>query len=147
MKFPQSNFFFLTMGRNYPRAEGFQKYVAQWGPVGANFPSPIDTWGFSLKEDSLCYLTPYFPLYFLSVSMWGKVKVAQSCPTLCNPMDYAVHGILQAWRLELFPSPGDLPNTGIEPRSPKLQVFFTSWAAREALSKPKKENVGRSTFS
>ena len=26
-----------------------------------------------------------------------KVKVAQSCPTLCNPMDYAVvYGILQA---------------------------------------------------
>ena len=25
-----------------------------------------------------------------------KVKVPQSCPTLCNPMDYAVHGILQA---------------------------------------------------
>ena len=23
-----------------------------------------------------------------------KVKVAQSCPTLCNPMDYAVRGIL-----------------------------------------------------
>jgi len=25
-----------------------------------------------------------------------KVKVAQSCPTVCNPMDYGVHGILQA---------------------------------------------------
>ena len=23
-----------------------------------------------------------------------KVKVTQSCPTLCNPMDYTVHGIL-----------------------------------------------------
>ena len=29
-----------------------------------------------------------------------KVKVAQSCPTLCDPMDYAVHGILQARILE-----------------------------------------------
>ena len=29
-----------------------------------------------------------------------KVKVAQSCPTLCNPMDYTVHGILQARILE-----------------------------------------------
>ena len=26
----------------------------------------------------------------------SEVKVAQSCLTLCNPMDYAVHGILQA---------------------------------------------------
>ena len=25
-----------------------------------------------------------------------KVKVAQSCPILCDPMDYTVHGILQA---------------------------------------------------
>ena len=28
------------------------------------------------------------------------VKVAQSCLTLCNPMDYTVHGILQAIILE-----------------------------------------------
>ena len=24
------------------------------------------------------------------------MKVTQSCPTLCDPMDYTVHGILQA---------------------------------------------------
>ena len=30
----------------------------------------------------------------------NKVKVAQSCPTLCNPMDYTVHGIPQAKILE-----------------------------------------------
>ena len=29
-----------------------------------------------------------------------KVKVAQSCWTLCNPMEYRVHGILQARILE-----------------------------------------------
>ena len=29
-----------------------------------------------------------------------KVKVAQLCPTLCNPMDYIVHGILQTRILE-----------------------------------------------
>ena len=29
-----------------------------------------------------------------------KVKVAQSCPTLCDPMDYRLHGILQARILE-----------------------------------------------
>ena len=29
-----------------------------------------------------------------------KVKVAQSCPTLCDTMDYTVHGILQARILE-----------------------------------------------
>ena len=54
--------------------------------------------------------------------------VAQLCLTPCNPMDCSppgssVHGILQARILEwiAFPS-GDLPNPGIEPRSPALQV-------------------------
>ena len=52
------------------------------------------------------------------------MKVAQSCPTLCNPRAYTVHGILQARILEwvAFPSPGDLPNPGIEPRPPTLQA-------------------------
>ena len=93
-----------------------------------------------------------------------KVKVAQSCPTLCNPMEYTVHGILQArilewvafpfsrgssqprdrtqvsciagrffttratreaqeyWSGYTVPSPVDLPDPGIEPGSPALQV-------------------------
>ena len=29
-----------------------------------------------------------------------QVKVAQSCPTLCDPLDYTAHGILQARILE-----------------------------------------------
>ena len=32
--------------------------------------------------------------------LYVKVKVTQSCLTLCNPMDYTVHGILQATILE-----------------------------------------------
>ena len=51
-----------------------------------------------------------------------KVKVAQSCPTLCDSMDYTVHGILQPRLLEWVLSPGDRPNPGIKPRSPALQV-------------------------
>ena len=30
----------------------------------------------------------------------GEVKVTQSCPTLCDPMVYTIHGILQARMLE-----------------------------------------------
>ena len=59
----------------------------------------------------------------------SKNEVVQSCPTLCNPMDCGlpgslVHGIFQARVLEWlpFPSPGDLPDAGIEPRSPTLQA-------------------------
>ena len=53
-----------------------------------------------------------------------EVKVAQSCPTLCDPMYYTVHGILQARILEwiAFPFSKVLPNPGIEPRSPALQA-------------------------
>ena len=62
-------------------------------------------------------------------------KVAQSCLTLCNPMDYRVHGILQARILEwvAFPfSSGSSPprnSTGI---SCIAGGFFTNWAVREA---------------
>ena len=36
------------------------------------------------------------------MTLWPslKVKVAQSCPTLCDPMDYTVRGSLQARILE-----------------------------------------------
>ena len=39
-------------------------------------------------------------------------------------MNYPVHGILQARILEwvAIPSPGDLPNLGIKPRSPTLEA-------------------------
>ena len=43
-----------------------------------------------------------------------KVKVAQSCPTFCDPIDFTDHEILQAWILEwvAFPFSRDLPNPG-----------------------------------
>ena len=36
---------------------------------------------------------------------WNEVKVTQTCPTLCNPIDYTVQGTLQSGILEwvLFP--------------------------------------------
>ena len=53
-----------------------------------------------------------------------EVKVTQSCPSLCNPVDYTVHGILLVRILDWvgFPSPRELPNPGVEPRSPALQA-------------------------
>ena len=42
------------------------------------------------------------------------------------PPGSSVHGILQTkilnWRGQSFPSPGDLPHSGIKPRSPALQA-------------------------
>ena len=56
-------------------------------------------------------------------------------------MDYTVHGILQARILEwvAFPSPGDLPNPGIEPRFPTLQMDSLP---AEPPGKPKNTGVG-----
>ena len=53
------------------------------------------------------------------------MKAAQLCPTLCDPIDYTAHRILQARILEwvaIPTSPGDLFNPGITPRSPALQA-------------------------
>ena len=54
---------------------------------------------------------------------------AQLLPTLfdpmgCGPADSSVHGISQARIVEwvAFPPPGNLPDPGIEPTSPVLQV-------------------------
>ena len=71
----------------------------------------------------------YFRISDAQPSTWHLVLAAQSCPTLCNPMDYSppgssVHGILQGRILEAlpFPSPGDLPDLGTEPSSSALQT-------------------------
>ena len=56
--------------------------------------------------------------------------VAQSCLTLCDPMDCSLPGPLSMGfsRQEYcglpFPIPGDLPDPGIEPGSPALHEDF-----------------------
>ena len=56
---------------------------------------------------------------------------AQLCPTLCEPVDYALQAPLsvgfprqESWSALLFPSPGDLPDPGMEPTSPPLAGGF-----------------------
>ena len=63
------------------------------------------------------------------------MKVAQSCLTLRFPMDYTVHGILQARILEWVAFP--FSRVSSQPRD-QTQIshiadgIFTSWATREA---------------
>ena len=65
----------------------------------------------------------------------SKVNVTKLCPTLCNPVGYTVHGMLQARILEWGAFPFSRESS--QPRDP-IQVshiaggFFTSWASREA---------------
>ena len=69
------------------------------------------------------------------IMKWSEVKVTQSCPNLCDPMDYTVHRILQFRILEWVAFPFSRGSS--QPRDP-TQVshiaggFFTSWATREA---------------
>ena len=54
----------------------------------------------------LCWFLPYSNVNHPRVYICPlpldpvKVKVPQSCPTLCDPVDFTVHGILQARILE-----------------------------------------------
>ena len=64
----------------------------------------------------------------------GSSLVAKSCLTLATPWTVAHHAPLsmgfpkqECWSGLPFPSPGDLPNPGIEPPSPALAgKFFTT---------------------
>ena len=84
-----------------------------------------------------------YPFFNICNFFAKKVKDAQSCPTLCDSMDCIVHGILQAKILESFTSPGDLPNPGIEPRSPTLQADSLPGKPQ---GQPKNTEVGSLSF-
>ena len=68
----------------------------------------------------------------------SEVKVAQSCLTLCHPMDYTALWILQARIVEWVAFP--FSRVSAQPRG-RTQVsltagrFFTSWATREVPGK------------
>ena len=70
------------------------------------------------------------------------MKVAQLCATLRDPMDYTVHGILQARKLELSSLSllqGIFPTQGLNPGLPTLQVDSLP---AEPQGKPKNTGAG-----
>ena len=84
-------------------------------------------------------ISRYYQLWCLCV--FECVKVTQSCPTLWDPMDYTVHGILQARILGWVAI--SLCGGSSQPRdrtqvSRIAGVSFTSWAT----GKPKNTGVG-----
>ena len=84
-----------------------------------------------------------------SLTRFGGDLVSKSCPTLGTPWTVAHQAPLsmgfsrqECWNVT-FPSPGDIPDPGIEPRSPALQAdsciagrFFTDGATTELREKP-----------
>ena len=81
-----------------------------------------------------------YTVYMMMIVRKGKWW-SQSCATLCNPMDYTVHAVLQSRILDwvVFPSPGDLLNPGIKPRPPALRAYYLP---AEPQLKPKNTAVG-----
>ena len=82
--------------------------------------------------------------------MESESEVAQSCPTLCNPWTVAHQASpsmgfsrQEYWSGLPFPSPGDLPNPGIELRSPALRADSL---LAEPQGKPKNTGVGSSSL-
>ena len=74
-------------------------------------------------------------LSILYTAAVAAAKLLQSCPTVCDPMDYTVDGILQARILEwgAFPfSRGSSQPRDWTQVSHIAGGFFTSWATREA---------------
>ena len=64
-----------------------------------------------------------------------KVKLAQSCLTLCDPMDYTSHRILQARILEWVAFPFSRGSSRLRNQTRVSCIsggFFTNWAIRKA---------------
>ena len=74
--------------------------------------------------------------HYISVVWKVKVKVTRLCPTLCDPMKFSRPEYWSGWP---SPSPEDLPNPAIEPRSPTLQA---DPLPNEPQRKFKKTDVG-----
>ena len=117
--------------------------------LNPDFVDSIEIWACILKSD---YLGSNQALPFICVALgkWINLSTcvvivhAQTCPTLCDPMDCSPPSFSVLWdfsRLEhwsglLFPPPGDLPDPGIEPRSAATPALQADSFPTAPLGKP-----------
>ena len=89
-----------------------------------------------LLEDNCKALSCVWGIWLFSSLSW-KVKVAQLCPTLFDPTDYTVYGILLATVLKwvAFPFRGSSQPRDWTQVACVAGRFFTSWATQDAQSK------------
>ena len=96
------------------------------------------------SRNNICFEAWEIGVQTLALSF--TILVTQSCPTLSNHMDCSlsgssVHGDSpEYWTALPCSPPGDLPNSGIEPRSPALQADSLQ---SEPPRKPINTGVGR----
>ena len=84
---------------------------------------------FNFGHSNWCVVVSHccFNFYFPDYLGCGGGLVAKSCPTLAMPYQAPLSmgfSRQEYWSGLPFPSPGDLPNPGIEPRSPAFQADF-----------------------
>ena len=110
-------------------------------------------WEGSLGENGWVYMYGWIPL----LSTWNyhnilnqlcevKVKVTQSCPTLCDPMDCSllgssVHGILQTRILEWVAVPFSRGSSHSRDRT-QVPLIAGRFLPSEPPEKPKNTGVG-----
>ena len=90
-----------------------------------------------IKPISFLYFTILWYPQIKSSCVLGCSVVSDSChPIDCSPARLLSMGFStqEYWCGLPFPSSGDLPTPGIEPRSSALQADSTDWATREALN-------------
>ena len=108
---------------------GVAQSRTRWSDLAAAAAAAL-VWQTKNKVTKLSHLSKFSQLRAV------KVKVAQSCPTLCDPVDSTVHGILQARILEWVPFPFSRGSS--QPRdwthvSCISRRFFTNWATKGEL--------------
>ena len=94
-----------------------------------------------MESWSVAYLCLY---YWSIIDLQWTVKVAQLCLTLCDPMDYTVHGILQARILEWVAFPFSRGSSQPRDRNQVSGIAGNSLSA-EPQGKPK--NTGEDSLS
>ena len=104
-----------------------QQYWSGWPfPSPRDLPNPgIELMSPAFQEDSLLMSYQRSPIYEDD----GGSIATKSCQTLATPRYVAYQDPLSVgfsrqeyWSGLPFPSPGDFPNPGTEPRSPALQA-------------------------
>ena len=128
--------------QSFPSLHDPMNYIAHQAPLsmgfprqeywsGLPFPSPGDLPHPGMKPTSPAPQEDSLPLSqgkahkLIESESESESEVTQSCPTLCDPMNNSLHQAppsigfsrQEYWSGLPFPSPGNLPNPGIEPRS------------------------------
>ena len=94
---------------------------------------------------SISILTCFVSLSYCKSWFLSEVKATQSCPTLWEPMDYTVHGILQARIMEWAAFP--FPRGSSQPKDRTSPALQADSLPAEPQGKPKNTGVGNLSLS